>query len=188
MKSLIAVAVAAGIGASASSYAATPEGQERFSAYAVDLGGNIYGPRTSLLQITVNRWSTDDERRNLESIFEEKGPDGLLAALRKTPPIGRIHTPGSVGYDLRFAYQVPLATGGRRIVIGTDRPLSFYEASQRPRSASYPFTILEMRVDEHGRGQGSMSVASRVTGMGETIEIENYATTPVRLMQVRLDR
>jgi hypothetical protein len=93
-----------------------------------------------------------------------------------------------VGYDLRFAYQMPLASGGRRIVIGTDRPLSFYEASQRPRSADYPFTVLEMRVDAKGRGQGSMVVASRVTGMGENIEIENYGTTPVKLMQVSLDR
>jgi hypothetical protein len=188
MKSLIAVAVAAGIGASASSYAATPAGQERFSAYAVDLDGSFYGARTSLVQVDVNRWSTADERKNLEAVFQESGPDALLAAMRKMKPIGRIHSAGDIGYDLRFAYQVPLASGGRRIIIGTDRPLSFYEASFRPRSADYPFTILDMRVDEKGRGQGSMVVASRVTGMGETIEIENYATTPVRLMQVRLDR
>jgi hypothetical protein len=102
--------------------------------------------------------------------------------------VGRIYTTGSLGYDLRFAYQIPLAGGGRRIVIGTDRPLSFYEASSRPRSADYPFTILEMRVDENGRGQGKLVVASKVTAMGESIELENYTTTPVQLMQVRLDK
>ncbi len=187
MKALIAVAALAfGIVNAAS--AAPPDGQERFTAYAVDLEGSTYGATTSLVQIAVNRWSSADERRNLEAIFEEKGPDALLAAMRKMKPIGRIHAPGRIGYDLRFAYQMPLASGGRRIVIGTDRPLSFYEASQRPRSADYPFTVLEMRVDANGRGQGSMVVASRVTSMGETIELENYRTTPVKLMQVRLDR
>jgi len=177
-----------GLALAASARAETPEGRERFSAFAVDLYGATFGGRTSTVQVTVDRWSTPEDRRALEILFEEKGPDALLDAIRKMKPIGRIHTPGSVGYDLRFAYQTPLANGARRIVIGTDRPLSFYEASQRPRSADYPFTVLDMRVDANGRGQGSMVVASRVLAMGETIEIENYGTTAVKLMQVRLDR
>jgi hypothetical protein len=187
MKRVIAAVVLAGIAAAPAARAATPEGQEKFSAFAVDLGG-AYGASTSLVQINVDRWSTPDERSNFESILTESGPDALLKALQKAKPIGRIYTAGRLGYDLRFAYQVPLATGGRRIVIGTDRPLSFYEASRRPRSADYPFTVLEMRVDENGRGQGKLIVASKVTAMGETIELEDYSATPVRLMQVRLDK
>jgi len=187
MKTLIAVAALAGLAAAPSARAATPAGQERFSAFAVDLEG-AYGASTSMVQIIINRWSTPDERRNLEAILDEKGPDGLLAAIQKTKSVGRISTPGSIGQDLRFAYQVPLATGGRRIVIGTDRTMSFYETSRRPRSADYPFTVLEMRVDENGRGQGKLVVASKVMAMGETIELENYNNTPVRLTQVRLDK
>jgi len=187
MKRIIAAIVLAGLAAVPAARAATPEGRERFSAVAVDLGGP-YGASTFLVQINVDRWSTPDERRNLESVLAESGPDALLAALQKTKPVGRIYTTGSVGYDLHFAYQVPLASGGRRIVVGTDRPLSFYEASRRPRSVDYPFTILEMRVDENGRGQGKLLVASKVTALGDTIELENFTTTPMQLMQVRLDK
>jgi hypothetical protein len=187
MKRVIAAVVLAGLAAAPAARAAKPEGQEKFSAFAVDLGGS-YGAATSLVQFTVDRWSTPEERSNFEAILAESGPDALLAAMRKTKPVGRIYTTGSIGYDLRFAYQVPLATGGRRIIVGTDRPLSFYEASRRPRSVDYPFTVLEMRVDENGRGQGNLVVAGKVTAMGETIELENYTTTPVRLMQVRLDK
>ena len=187
MKRFIAAVVLAGLATAPAARAAQPKGQERFSAFAVDLGGS-YGAATFPVQINVDRWSTPDERRNLESVLAESGPEALLAALRKTKPVGRIYTTGSVGYDLHFAYQAPLASGGRRIFVGTDRPLSFYEASRRPRSIDYPFTILEMRVDETGRGQGKMIVAGKVTSMGETIELENYTTTPVRLMQVRLDK
>jgi hypothetical protein len=187
MKRVIAALVLAGVAVAPTARAATPEGQEKFSALAVDLGG-MYGASTSHVQIAVVRWSTAEERSNLESILAESGPDALLAALRKMKPVGRIHTTGSLGYDLRFAYQVSLASGGRRIVIGTDRPLSFYEASRRPRSIDYPFTILEMRVDENGRGQGKLVVAAQVMAMGETIELENYTTTAVQLVQVRLDK
>jgi opacity protein-like surface antigen len=187
MKRIVAAVLLAGLAGAPAARAAKPEGQEKFSAYAVDLGGR-YGASTSHVRITVNRWSTPDERKNLEAVLAESGPDGLLAALQKTEPVGRIYTTGNLGYDLRFAYQMPLATGGRKIVVGTDRPLSFYEASRRPRSVDYPFTVLEMRVDETGHGQGNLVVAGKVTAMGDTIELENYTTTPLRLMQVRLDK
>ena len=187
MKAFIAAVVLAGLATAPAARADKREGQERFSAFAVDLGSS-YGAATSMVQINVDRWSSPDERRNLESVLAESGPDALRAALHKTKPVGRIYTAGTVGYDLRFAYQVPLATGGRRIVVGTDRPLSFYEAAYRPRSADYPFTVIEMRVDENGRGQGKLVVASKVMAMGETIELEDYSITPVRLTQVRLDK
>lgn len=187
MKRVIAAVVLAGLVMAPAARASKPEGQERFSAFAVDLGRS-YGTATSQVEITVNRWSTPDERHQLESVVTESGPDALLAALRKMKPVGRLYTTDSIGYDLRFAYQIPLATGGRRIILGTDRPLSFREVSQRPRSADYPFTVLEMRVDENGKGDGKLFVAGKVTAMGDTVELENYAATPVQLMQVRLDK
>ena len=69
-----------------------------------------------------------------------------------------------------------------------DRQMSFYEAAYRPRSADFPFTVLEMRVDENGRGQGKLVVASRLMALGETIEVENYNNTPVRLTHIRHDK
>ena len=187
MKRLIAVAMIAGLAAAPSARAASLEGQEKFSAFAINLEGR-YGASTSMVQITVNRWSTADEWRNLGAVLDEKGSDGLLRAVQDMKSVGRISTPGYLGQDLRFAFQVPLATGGRRIILGMDRQMSFYEAARRPRSADFPFTVLEMRVDEDGRGQGKLVVASRVMALGETIEVENYNNTPVRLTQIRLDK
>jgi hypothetical protein len=187
MKTVIAALIVAGLAAAPAAQAKEPQDRERFSAFAVNLDGPN-GAATAVLQITIDRWSTPDERRKLESVLTENGPEALLSALQKTKPVGRIRTTGNLGYDLRFAYQYPLATGGRRIVIGTDRPLTFYEASTRPRSADYPITILELRVDDKGQGSGQMVVASRVTSLGESIELENYNATPVQLMQVQLDK
>ena len=166
----------------------TPAGRETFTAFAVDIGGSNRPSSTSHVKITIDRWSTDGERRRLVSAFTENGPDAFLEELQKIKPLGRISTPDSIGYDLKYAHQIPMATGGRRILIATDRPLSFWEAANRPRSADYPYTVVEMRLDANGKGQGKMTVATKVNAFGDTIELENYDLTPVQLSNIRASK
>lgn len=167
----------------------TPGARETFTAFAVDLGGATRRTSTSHVTITIDRWSTDEERRRLVSTFTEGGEDDLLKALRDLKPLGRISTPDSIGYDLRYAHQMPLASGGRRIIIATDRPMSYWESTQRPRSFDYPYTFIEMRIGPDGKGQGKMTVATRVNVFGtDTIELENYDMTPVQLSEIRSSR
>ena len=161
-------------------------GRETFTGFAVDLGNSSRRSSTSHVKITIDRWSTDEERRRLVSSFQEGGDDALLRDLRKLKPLGRISTPDSIGYDLRYAHQMPLASGGRRIIIATDRPMTYWERTNSPRSVDYPFTFIEMRIGPDGRGQGKMTVATRVTLMGnDALELENYDLTPVQLSQIR---
>lgn len=62
----------------------------------------------------------------VEAVFT-KGPDELLQKLEKMRSVGRIYTPESVGYDLRYAEQRALPDGGRTIVAAAARRLTFYE-------------------------------------------------------------
>jgi hypothetical protein len=159
---------------------------ERFSAFAVNMGN--FGPtRTGTVEIVVTRWSTDDEREMLLGALLDKGPDALLDELRETRPVGYIRTPNSIGYDLHFAHNIPGEDGGRRVILVTDRPISFWEAANQPRSIEYPFTLIELRLNRDGEGEGKMSIATRITGNRELglIELEDYALQPVRLMNVR---
>jgi hypothetical protein len=75
----------------------------------------------------------------------------------------------------------------RRIVLATDRPLSFYEAVNKPRSADYPFTFIELRVNAEGRGDGKLALASAVAASrnGKMIQVYNYDTQPIQLNDVR---
>jgi hypothetical protein len=140
------------------------------------------------VKITIDRWSSEDERRRLVSAFTESGTDAFLKELRKLKPLGRISTPDSIGYALHYAHQVPLASGGRRIIIATDRPLSYWEVVNRPRSVDYPYTVIEMRIGADGKGQGKMNVATQVHAFGDIIELENYDFTPVQLSNIRASR
>ena len=119
------------------------------------------------------------------TVLVEKGANALLEALRKNEPVGRIRTPDSVGYDLRYAHQSPLEGGGRRVVVATDRPIGFWEASDRPRTVDYPFTVIELRLKPDGKGEGKLSIATKVVPVGKTIYLEDYGTQPVTLTNVR---
>ena len=156
---------------------------ERFTAFAVSLTGGAAGAST--VEINVKRWSSQAEQEKLAQTLIKSGPEALLEALRDMQPVGTIRTPDSLGYDLRFAHQEPAEDGGRRIIIGTDRPISFWEAVNRPRSVDYPFTVIEIHMPKEGPGQGKASIATRITAMGKTISLENFATTPVQLNQVK---
>ncbi len=162
---------------------------ERFTALAVNMGTPGRGG-TATVEIAVNRWSTDAERDKLLNALLEKGPEKLLDTLQDMPRIGYIRTPNSIGYDLHFARKHPMPDGAERVVIMTDRHISFWEASNRPRSIDYPFTLIEMHINPNGEGEGKLSLATKITTERDNkmIVLENYQSQPVQLTSVRREK
>jgi hypothetical protein len=160
--------------------------RERFTATAVSTSPQ-YGTGAQTVDITVNRWSTPSDRDRLVTALMSKGPDELLKQLQKIRPVGNIRTPDSLGYDLHYAFQTPLPEGGRMVVIATDRPIGFWEATRRPRSFDYPFTVIQMKLDREGMGSGTMSYATRITAKNNVIELEDFATQPIMLNSIHAE-
>ena len=146
--------------------AATSGTPLRLRAVAVDPNNPGGGSSTGTLDIVIERWSSDAERDRLRSVLQEQGGgDALLKAVQKIKPrAGFVRTPHSLGWDIQFARETTTADGTRRIVLGSDRPISFWEASARPRSADYEFMLAEIHIDTDGRGQGRLAPAAMVTG------------------------
>jgi len=159
---------------------------ERFSANAVNLDRGVITP----LQIVIDRWSSDAERDRLMSVVMDRGANALLETLQKAPKVGYIRTTTSLGWDLHFARRQTGKDGGERIVLATDRPMSFWETVNQPRRADYPFTIIEMRINNEGEGEGMLSYATKIIPdeEGRTLTLENYGTQPERLTQVKRER
>jgi len=159
---------------------------EKFTAFAVDISNTAPRANSSVVDIQINRWSTDAERDQLLKVFREKGQDALLSALQKLPVVGGIRTPGSLNYDLHFAMQKPEAEGGRMVFLMTDRYIGAREAMNRPRTMDYPFTLIQLQLDKDGKGVGKASVATKITQeVDGTIELENFSSLPVMLNDVR---
>jgi len=158
---------------------------EHFTANAVSLSPE-YGTGQQVVDIDISRWSPASERERLVTALREKGSDELLKQLQKNKPVGRIRTPDSIGYDLRYAWQQPTEDGGREIVIATDRPIGFWEASQHPRSYDYPFTVIQMKLNHDGTGTGTMSYATKIVAHeNNVIELEDFASQPIMLNNIK---
>jgi hypothetical protein len=150
-----------------------------------------------LAEISITRWTTAEERTKLLSRLGEGGSRALMLALVQVPSHGRIRVPGwqgpdphkiAIGWDLRYAWHEPTAGGGHRIVLGTDRYISFWESRDDPRATDYPFTLLELRLDSQGDGVGKASAAARISFSKDkqAMELENYNAEPVLLKQIRI--
>ena len=160
-------------------------GKESFTGFAINLNS---GPKTGVIDFTIERWSTDAERNQLLSIItEKKNPtDPLLKALQKMPKVGWIRTPTSLGWDLRYAHQIKDEDGrGRRIVLATDRPIAFVEARNNTRTMDYPFTIIEMRLNAEDKGEGKILAGTKIfVDKNKNIVLENYGQQPVRFNEI----
>ena len=169
----------------------------RMSAFAVNMGGTLR--TTAVWDIRVTRWTTPDERGKLLGQIAENKPNDLLRALQKLPSAGRISVPGHrgpdphkvvLGWTLHYAFATPGEDGGWRIGIATDRYIGMWEAREQPRTIDYPFTLIEIRLDKEGKGVGKMAVATRIEydKKKKQMVLENYASEPVRLNEIKIQK
>ena len=197
MLSVIGMAVALS-GAPLAGGSAQNQASEEFTAFAINTntsrgtGPQPARPTTAQLTIRIERWSTDAERDQLLAIVK-KGDNvtrmnsELLSAMQRLPRVGFIRGAQTLAWDLRFARQAPLDEGGRRIVIGTDRRMPFWEVRNRPRSFDYPFTIIQMQLDKDNQGEGKLLADTRIFIDPRTNDLvmEHFDLQPVRLNQIR---
>jgi hypothetical protein len=162
------------------------DGRLTCTAFAASTGGPRTAPVATAVDISVERWSTEGERRRLVETFKQD-QEALLEQLRDLPRVGYIRTPSALGWNLHYAHARPADEGGQHVVIATDRPISIWEAVNQPRSIDYPFTFIELHLDAEGQGEGKLSLATRVIPSrdGASVQLENYAAQPVQLNNVK---
>jgi len=140
------------------------------------------------IEITIERWSTDEEFSSLKDALVEKGSDALLSQLQKIKPrAGYIRrSTGGLGWDIRYARRTDLEGGGHRVIFATDRQMSFREMVTRPASADYEFLLGEIRIGANGKGEGKLAPMAKISydEASRTLQVENYASQPVRFTQV----
>lgn len=117
----------------------------------------------------------------------------LAAALAGAPTVGYLWSSSEVaGYALRSALRFPSQDGGERILLVTDRRLGawndIWKAAGTP--TNYDFSVIELRLNAKGTGEGRASLTGKVTAdpATKTIGLENYGELPVVLKNVTIHK
>ncbi len=160
---------------------------EQYSAVWQLVGGGAGGSNISI-DIRINRYTNDQDVKKFADLLVESGPDKLRRALEKED-VGQLSVPGRVGVPVAIARK--LANGNRTIVrVITARNLSFVELRYSGRSVDYPYTILELNLDENGSGTGTAIGAAKISfnKKNNIYEIESleHGTAYNKLLNVRL--
>ena len=115
----------------------------------------------------------------------------LTKAIGSAPLVGYIWTNDVTGYAIKYAYRAPLPDGGERIVLATDRRLGAHTPAWKPLAPAtvtdYEFTLIEIRLDAKGLGEGKTSLTTKVILDNEarTVALENYSATPAIVQNVK---
>jgi len=160
---------------------------EWFHGLAVQMGASP-GSTTLQIDLSVTRMSTDQERDTVMNTILES-PSKLVDVLRKMPSVGRLSSPGSVGYDLRYVEHTKIGTSDRFLLL-TDRPVGFAEAVNNSRTLEYSVTVIELRVPPVGQGDGKIAVAAKlgVDARTKALTAEDWAISPVLIQALERER
>lgn len=157
---------------------------ETFSANAQVASGA--GAIAATIQIQIQRYSPDFDRKAVESALKGGGYPAFLSALRKAPEVGSVGI-GDQKFAIRYAREEK-TDKGRTITVLTDKPMFFVGGGRtdaKPR-AGYEVGAIQMMVDDVGLGSGSMAAAARIKpgpeGVG--VQVDDYADAPIKLTTV----
>jgi hypothetical protein len=81
---------------------------------------------------------------------------------------------------LHYARQA-VQEGKRRIILATDRPMSFPELWVNGRSVTYSVSLIQLLTTPDGKGEGTIAAAVKLKfePKEKTLEVENYGTEPL---------
>ena len=172
--------------------------KETFTGMLVQMSGAAAGG-TGSLQLTVERWTTPEERKAyIEAMLEGKnektleGKQRLLLSMmedaRGDKRNGFARFPRTLGWDLTYAWQ--FMQGTTRVVrLATNRPIAFVEARNSYRTMDYPFGFVELRLNEKGEGEGlAFQATSLIFNKDNVLEVETYGIGPQKILSVRAEK
>ena len=112
--------------------------------------------------------------------------------MKAAPTLGFVWGDGVTGYSIKYAWRGTLADGGaERIVLVTDRRLGAHAPAwvlaSSDAAADAEFTVIELRVDGKGTGEGKTSLTTPIVvdSAARTLALDNYQAAPALLKVTR---
>jgi hypothetical protein len=114
---------------------------------ATAMGTSTQLGKTVSVKVIISQFSTEEDRAVLVDAFKKGQNQGLVDALSKMKPVGRIAITGTVGSDLAYIRLIRTDTG-RKIRFATNRRIRFGEAYNNSRSTAFNLTAGEFDLND----------------------------------------
>lgn len=148
-----------------------------------------------MIEIRVREWTTDEEREQVLSEIQEASAQStrnrnraVARALRGASTVGSMNLQARTSWPIRYSRMFQGTDGTVRLVLATDRPVSFTEAlNQGSAVGDFDVTIVELTLDAEGNGEGVLSLGTEVrwNDKDEKLEVTNFSSQPIKLGNVR---
>jgi hypothetical protein len=156
---------------------------ETFTGFAV----SVTSGQSGVVEIVINRWSTDGERALLENVLKASGSQAMVNIMQDLPQVGYIKGSETMGDALFYARSTDMPDGTRQVVIATNRPISAAAMLSPGAANKYDATVIEMRFPKGSKkGEGKIVVAGKASIDPSTgkLKLTNYSGEPVRLENI----
>jgi hypothetical protein len=110
-------------------------------------GTSTQSGRTVSVKVIISQFSTEEDRAVLVDAFKKGQNQGLVDALSKMKPAGRIAITGTVGSDLAYIRLIRTDTG-RKIRFATNRQILFGEAYRNSTTTAFNLTAGEFDLND----------------------------------------
>jgi hypothetical protein len=136
------------------------------------------------LEIRLNRYTPDFDRKTVEAALKEGGYPRFLLALRNAPEVGQLLLGESEPFSIRYARE-KVEAGGRYDRRGDRQAVYFIRGGGagggKPR-AGYEVAVVQIQLDGKGQGSGTLAAAARVRPDGDGgVLLDDYAEAPITL-------
>jgi hypothetical protein len=158
-------------------------GKEVYTGTAIGMGGQM-GNVSIPFTLEIDGQTSDQEVQQYKQVLETKGGAELLQAMSKNK-LGTFTFEGRPGHDVNFVQERP-EEKGRSITVLFERLVRIFEVSKKTKSADYPFTCIELFVNESGKGDGSIVTAAKISLKTNIAAIDDFGSFPARLNGVQL--
>jgi len=169
---------------------AQAQDQERMTIQATAMGTSTQMGKMVDVNIHIEKFSTQDDRKVLIDAFNRSGQDGLVDALDHMKEMGRFGTPYGVGNAVKYIIELPPDKGRRHIRLVTDRRLAFGELYASTRSREYSVGAIDLFLTPDGKGSEGKALPAcklKVNKKTQQIDVETYQF-PWNLTNLRITK
>lgn len=159
----------------------------RYTGVLVDPATTFPRDLAHHLEIDLERLTPRAELERMVAALEERGQDALDSELWNQE-VGTVQIDNDLAHPIAAAFLMDGQRGIGHLVLVIDRPISIGEVFTSSRSMDYPFSVIEIDLENLEGGaeatSGEMMVAAQMDYVAGTLRIENLAFQPLRILSI----